>query len=87
LLPLSLLPLKLNQLPLNLLQLAHLSGKGMAALTALLSLAGHCSEALGAHFHRWRLLNLPLSLAIKAPFVADKWVVKPSAVIHMVKDQ
>jgi hypothetical protein len=61
LLAFSLLPLHLNQLPLNLLQLAYLSGERMAALTALLSLASHCSEALGAYLHRWRLLPVALS--------------------------
>jgi hypothetical protein len=49
LLAFGLLPLHLYQLTLNLLQLAYLSGKCMAALTALLSLASHCSEALGAY--------------------------------------
>jgi hypothetical protein len=39
----------LNQLTLNLLQLPSLSGKRMAALAALLSLASHCSKALGAY--------------------------------------
>jgi hypothetical protein len=51
LLPLSLLPLHLNQLTINLLQLSYLSGERMAAFTALLSLAGHCSETLRAHLH------------------------------------
>ena len=59
-----LLPLHLNQLPINLLQLAYLSGERMAALTALLSLVGHCSEALRAHLDRWRLVAVTLSQAI-----------------------
>ncbi len=57
----ALLPLHLNQLTLNLLQLSYISGKGMAALTALLSLAGHCSKALRAHLDRWRCAAITLS--------------------------
>jgi hypothetical protein len=61
LLPLGLPPLKLYQLPINLLQLPSLSRKRMPTLTALLSLAGHCCEALRAYLHRWRLLPVALS--------------------------
>jgi hypothetical protein len=50
----------LNQLTLNMLQLAYLSRERMAALTALLSLAGHCSEALRAHLDRWRCIAVAL---------------------------
>jgi hypothetical protein len=83
----ALLPLHLYQLTLHLLQLPSLSNKRMAAFTALLSLAGHCSEALRAYLDAGRLLRLPLAFAIKAPLVANQWMVKPSAIIHMIKDQ
>jgi hypothetical protein len=54
LLPLALTGGNLHQLTLNLLQLAYISSERMPALTALLSLAGHCSEALRAHLDAGR---------------------------------
>jgi hypothetical protein len=56
--------LHLNQLTINLLQLTHLSGEGMATLAALPSLAGHCSKARWAHLDTGRLIPVALALAI-----------------------
>jgi hypothetical protein len=60
----ALLPLHLHQLSLNLLQLSCLSGERMVALTALLGLAGHCSEALRAYLDAGRCLAVALFKAI-----------------------
>jgi hypothetical protein len=85
LLPLALAGGHLNQLTLNLLQLACLSGERMAALTALLSLAGHCSEALRADLDAWRLLAVAFSGTIQGPIAFFKVVAKPQRIADMIQ--